>query len=121
MQVGTTVPQGAATLSTAGWSAGGRNAAEGLAKQYPGSRLVDAGKTVVGQVTWTRVAIVTGVVVTAVILIDPSTGQKMAEAGANAGMAIMTPFIPSIIFSCILLCLLLSLGFGGYMVMQQMR
>jgi len=121
VKLGDTVPAGVKAIDAAGFSAAGREGLESIAKQYPGSRLVDAGKAVKGQITWTRVAVVSGFVLIAVILINPETGVKISEAVLSAGTAVLSPFIPSLVFSCFCILCLFSLGSGGYMMMQQIR
>ena len=121
VKIGDTVPTGVKAIDVTGFSAAGREGLESIAKQYPGSRLVDAGKAIKGQITWTRVAIVSGLVLVAVILINPETGERISEAVLGAGAAVLSPFIPSLVFSCFCILCLFSLGFGGYMMMKQIR
>lgn len=108
-------------VSTTNMSAAAKSSVDEIAAANPGSKLADAGKKVVGQVTFTRVAVVTGGVVVAVILIDPDSGQKIAENTAAATAAFVQPFIPSLLSSCIPLSTLMSMAVVAMMMFQQMR
>ena len=108
-------------VQTNNMSAAAKSSLDEIAAAYPGSKLADAGKYVTKQITFTRVAVVTGGVIVAIILIDPETGQKMAENTAAAAGAFVQPFIPSLLSSCIPLCLLLSMAAAAMMMFQHMR
>jgi len=90
-----------------------------LAKKTPGSTLVNAGKAVKGQITFTRVAIVAGGTIAAIILLDDDSGEQIAENLAETTMAFVQPFLPSLLSSLIPLCLLLSFA-AAAMVMFKM-
>jgi len=85
----------------------------------PGSKVMDAGKAVAGQVTFTRVAIVTAGVIVAVVLLKDGSGEKIAENLANTTMKLLEPFLPSLLSIFIPICLSLFMA-GSAMAMFQM-
>jgi hypothetical protein len=106
-------------MTKEGLSPAAASSLDDLAKKTPGSTLVNAGKAVKGQITFTRVAVVAGGTIAAVILIDDDSGEKIAENLAETTLAFIEPFLPSLLSSLIPLCLLLSFA-AAAMVMFKM-
>jgi hypothetical protein len=93
---------------------------QNIAKQYNATSIVDGGKVVANNITWTRAGIVAGGVVVAVILIDPLSGAAIGQGIGNIGSGIIQPLIPSLVSLGLPLSFSVSIGLAMMMMMQKM-
>lgn len=93
---------------------------QSIGKQYNATSIVDGGKIVANNITWTRAGIVAGGVVVAVILIDPNSGAAIGQGIGNIGAGLMQPLIPSLVSLGLPLSFSVSIGLAMMMMMQKM-
>lgn len=107
-------------VSREGFSDAAWSNLQSMAKQYNATSIVDGGKVVANNVTWTRVGIVAGGAVVAVLLIDPSTGAAIGQGISNIGAGFIQPLIPSLVSLGLPLSFSVSIGLAMMMMMKKM-
>lgn len=102
-----------------GMSPAARKNLEEVKSAFKSDMLYDGGNVSGGGVSWKKVLVVTGGVVVAIVLIDPSTGAAIGSRIAGTATQLVEPFIPSMLSVMIPCCLLLSSALAAIGIMQR--